>query len=69
MIHGVKIDRGAPSVSHLLFTDDSYLFFKATLTECAVVKGVLKDYVATSSQLINYTKSSLTFRTNIDPQL
>ena len=29
-IHGCKVARGAPVISHLLFADDSYLFFKAS---------------------------------------
>lgn len=31
-IHGIKGVRGAPWISHLLFVDDSFLFFKATET-------------------------------------
>lgn len=30
LIHGCKVARGAPSISHLLFADDCYFFFKAT---------------------------------------
>ena len=28
-LHGCRINRGAPSLSHLLFTDDSFFFFNA----------------------------------------
>jgi hypothetical protein len=29
-LHGIKICRKAPIISHLLFADDCFLFFKAT---------------------------------------
>lgn len=29
LVRGFQVARGAPSVSHLLFTDDSLLFFRA----------------------------------------
>jgi hypothetical protein len=34
-IHGIKICRGAPLVSHLLFADDRFLFCRASITEAA----------------------------------
>lgn len=30
-LHGVKVARNAPSISHLFFADDSFLFFRANL--------------------------------------
>ncbi|MCI31084.1 RNA-directed DNA polymerase (Reverse transcriptase), partial [Trifolium medium] len=34
-IHGVRICRGAPEVSHLLFADDCFLFCRANFAEAA----------------------------------
>ncbi|KAM1135052.1 hypothetical protein FF1_044067 [Malus domestica] len=34
LIHGVSICRGAPSITHLLFADDNFLFMKASFKEC-----------------------------------
>lgn len=33
LIHGCRVARGAPSISHLLFADDCYFFFRATQYE------------------------------------
>ncbi|XP_031111845.1 uncharacterized protein LOC116015819 [Ipomoea triloba] len=63
-IHGIRVARGAPSVSHLLFADDSLLFFKACEREVQVVKNSLDVYCAASGQTINYNKSNITFSAN-----
>ncbi|CAH9130680.1 unnamed protein product [Cuscuta epithymum] len=65
-VHGVAVCRGAPKISHLLFADDSFLFFKANYTECSMIKRILQDYEKASGQAINYNKSSLTFSQNVD---
>lgn len=64
LLHGCKIARGAPSVSHLLFADDCYLFFRATRSEASTMKTVLNRYERCSGQAINYRKSSITFSPN-----
>lgn len=64
LIHGCRIARGAPTVSHLLFADDCYLFFRATRTEAQNMKSILNRYANISGQLINYNKSAVTFSTN-----
>lgn len=64
LIHGCKIANVAPRVSHLLFADDCYLFFKATISEAMTMKNVLKKYEAVSGQAINFTNSSITFSLN-----
>lgn len=40
-LHGVAVSRGAPKVSHLLFADDSFFFFKATSQEAHNFKLIL----------------------------
>lgn len=53
-IHGGKIARHAPTVSHLFFVDDSYYFFRATETEAKVVQEILQAYEIASGQAINF---------------
>ena len=47
-LHGVKVCRRAPRVSHLLFTDDSFFIFLANIEECRRVKTILSNYEAIS---------------------
>ncbi|MCI23418.1 RNA-directed DNA polymerase (Reverse transcriptase), partial [Trifolium medium] len=52
-IHGVKICRGAPMVSHLLFADDCFLFCRASIDEANHLLKILKTYEDASGQQIN----------------
>lgn len=44
LLRGCRITEGAPVISHLLFADDCYLFFKATKSEAGVMKRILDRY-------------------------
>lgn len=66
LLHGCRIARGAPIISHLLFADDCYFFFKATKSEANVMKRILSRYETISGQMINYNKSSVIFSPNTD---
>ncbi|KAL5788287.1 hypothetical protein ACOSP7_005236 [Xanthoceras sorbifolium] len=37
-LYGIKVPRGTPSISYLLFVDDSLTFIKASVGECMVLK-------------------------------
>lgn len=64
IIHGCTIARGAPEISHLLFADDSYFFFRVTGAEAVSIKNILLRYEAISGQSINFNKSSVVFTPN-----
>ncbi|KAM5560293.1 hypothetical protein ABKV19_021457 [Rosa sericea] len=64
-LHGVEVCRGAPSISHLFFADDSFIFFKAEAAECMVLKGILQDYENASGQQVNLQKSCISFSKNV----
>ena len=42
LINGGKVCHGAPSISHLFFADDSFLFFKSTEEETRVIHRILE---------------------------
>lgn len=65
-IHGISICRGAPSVSHLLFADDSFLFCKATNTAYSYLRHIFHLYELASGQNINLDKSCVSFSSNMD---
>ncbi|XP_019189009.1 PREDICTED: uncharacterized protein LOC109183383 [Ipomoea nil] len=63
-IHGIRVARTAPPVSHLFFADDSMLLFKATAGEAQKVQECLSLYNRVSGQAVNYAKSSIMFSAN-----
>lgn len=65
-IHGARVCRGAPRVSHLFFADDSILFARATLQECSKIVDIISVYERASGQKINFNKSEASFSKNVD---
>jgi hypothetical protein len=68
-IEGVRVCRNAPSVSHLLFADDSLILMKANVTNAISLRQVLEDYCASSGQMISESKCSIYFSPNVDVDL
>lgn len=64
-IKGCQISITAPSITHLLFADDSFLFFKATTEETLEVKRILNNYAVCSGQAVNFQKSGIFFSANV----
>ena len=65
LINGSKICRGALSISHIFFADDSFLFFKSTEEETRVIHRILELYESYSGQAINLQKSGIMFSSNV----
>ncbi|XP_019170153.1 PREDICTED: uncharacterized protein LOC109165716 [Ipomoea nil] len=68
-IHGCRVARGAPAISHLFFADDSLLFFKINAQEGSAIKRCLEHYEKLSGQSINYHKSSICFSKNTTEEI
>ncbi|KAH9648318.1 reverse transcriptase domain-containing protein [Citrus sinensis] len=65
LMHGVRVARGVPIVTHLFFADDCFLFFHANEQEAQIIKQSLAIYGAASGQVVNYNKSSISYSTNV----
>jgi hypothetical protein len=61
--------RNAPGVSHLLFADDTLLFFRASTGQAEVVKEILSTYGKCTGQQINPAKCSIMFNEKMQPAL
>lgn len=66
-LKGIKICREAPSVSHLLFANDSLVLLEANAENACVINSILDSYEACSGQVINKDKSSILFSKNTKP--
>ena len=58
-LHGVSICRRAPTISHLLFVDDSLLFCQANQEDVRCISDTLQLYATAYRQCINFEKSSI----------
>jgi hypothetical protein len=57
----VRVCPRAPGVSHLLFADDTMLFFKATQEQALRIHQTIDTYAEATGQLINRAKCSISF--------
>lgn len=64
-VHGIKICKEAPTISPLLFADDSVFFCCATVAEYSMLKHIFFTYETVSRQAINYSKSGVLFSGNV----
>jgi hypothetical protein len=63
-IDGIRVCRNAPSVSHLLFADDSLILMREDMTNATSLQQVLDSYCANSGQMVSVAKSSIFFSPN-----
>ncbi|CAM8975316.1 unnamed protein product [Rhodiola kirilowii] len=64
-LNGIKICRGAPEVTHLLFADDSLFFLRANMKNAENLRRILSEYEMLSGQKVNLSKSEIYFGGNV----
>ena len=68
-LNGIQFDWNGPQLHHLFFADDSLFLFKDDISQCQVFHEILHKYGEATGQVINLSKSSLTFGKNISLEL
>ncbi|KAL8118569.1 hypothetical protein AgCh_016186 [Apium graveolens] len=64
-MHGIKVCRKDPIISHIFFADDSYFYCKADKVEAVKVIELLDVYEQAYGQKVNRGKSSVFFSSNV----
>lgn len=67
LVRGIQVCRSSPSVSHLLFADDTLLFFKASSQQAHVVRNMLAVFQRATGQLLSPEKSTIMFGPSVAP--
>ncbi|KAL9667000.1 hypothetical protein QQ045_001345 [Rhodiola kirilowii] len=68
LIEGIKISQRAPAVSHLLFADDSLLFFRVTQSSISWIRTILTIYGKVTGLHVNFEKSEIMLSKNASPE-
>ncbi|KAL9687616.1 hypothetical protein QQ045_032935 [Rhodiola kirilowii] len=69
LIEGIKVCRRAPAVSHLLFADDSFLFFKVTQASINWITTASNEYETVSGLHVNFQRSEIMLSKNATQDL
>lgn len=68
-IHGVKVTRESPSISHLMYSDDLVIFCRANMKEAEEISKCLEKFCLWSGKKVSTKKSLIHFSRNLDQSL
>lgn len=64
VLQGIRLSHTAPTISHLMFADDTLIFLKASVQNNRNLVHLLNAYCNASGQWVNFSKSTLYFSFN-----
>lgn len=62
---GIKVCRGASIINHLLFTDNSLIFYKTNTKASNALLNLLNEHAQASRQCINTYNTTMVFSKNV----
>ncbi|CAN6555765.1 unnamed protein product [Malus baccata var. baccata] len=68
-IKGVQMNPLGPSISHILFADDTLIFIKDEEVNCRNLIHLIDEFCAASGQHVNKAKSSVCFGSNVPEEV
>lgn len=68
-LHELKLTRRGPGISHLLFADDSLLFFEATTGHAQILKEILNTYETCTGQLLTPRNAPYCWGIRVPPRM
>uniref|UniRef100_A0A803P0Z6 Reverse transcriptase domain-containing protein n=1 Tax=Cannabis sativa TaxID=3483 RepID=A0A803P0Z6_CANSA len=69
LLHGIRVARNGPVISHLMFADDTIIFLRANLNELDTLNRCIIQYEDWSGQLCSKQKSGVCFSRNCSRSL
>ena len=68
-VKGIQTCPSGPTISHILFADDTLIFLKAEVENCRNLIKLIDDYCVAYGQQVNKAKSSVFFGANVPDSL
>lgn len=68
-LRGIQMNKPGPTISHIVFANDTLVFLKAEEENCRHLSKVIEDYCLASGQKVNNSKSSVFFGSNVPVSL
>ncbi|XP_060211956.1 uncharacterized protein LOC132639530 [Lycium barbarum] len=63
-IQSLRLIRGGPTVNHIFFADDSFIFCNANAQNAAKISEILRTFEECLGQRVNFAKSAIFFSKN-----